>query len=63
MIIAFFYEAFPEELTFRGTVYYALNKRWNCFMALLLQPILFVLAPIIVSGLQYIAGIDHLLSH
>ena len=58
MIIAFFYEAFPEELTFRGTVYYALNKRWNCFMALLLQPILFVLAPIIVSVLQYIAGIE-----
>nr|WGD86829.1 hypothetical protein P5621_10155 [Bacillus subtilis] len=32
MIIAFFYEAFPEELTFRGTVYYALNKRLNCFI-------------------------------
>lgn len=58
MIIAFFYEAFPEELTFRGTVYYALNRRFNCFMALLLQPILFVLAPIAVSGLQYIAGIE-----
>ncbi|UQE77232.1 hypothetical protein EFK13_10440 [Bacillus cabrialesii] len=27
-------------------------------MALLLQPILFVLAPITVSGLQYIAGIE-----
>lgn len=27
-------------------------------MALLLQPILFVLAPIIVSGLQYIAGVE-----
>ncbi|NLS86902.1 CPBP family intramembrane metalloprotease [Bacillus subtilis] len=58
MIIAFFYEAFPEELAFRGTVYYALNKRYNCFTALLLQPILFVLAPITVSGLQYIAGIE-----
>ncbi|MER0467938.1 CPBP family intramembrane glutamic endopeptidase [Bacillus cabrialesii subsp. cabrialesii] len=58
MMIAFFYEAFPEELTFRGTVYYALNRRCNCFMALLLQPILFVLAPITVSGLQYIAGIE-----
>ncbi|GFM13712.1 CPBP family intramembrane glutamic endopeptidase [Bacillus sp. FW1] len=58
MIIAFFYEAFPEELTFRGTVYYALNKRCNCFTALLLQPILFVLAPITVIGLQYIAGIE-----
>ncbi|MCR6598070.1 CPBP family intramembrane metalloprotease [Bacillus halotolerans] len=58
MIIAFFYEAFPEELTFRGAVYYALNRRFNCFMALLLQPILFVLAPIAVSGLQYIAGIE-----
>ncbi|MCY8059631.1 type II CAAX endopeptidase family protein [Bacillus spizizenii] len=58
MIIAFFYEAFPEELTFRGTMYYALNRRFNCFIALLLQPILFVLAPLTVSGLQYIAGIE-----
>lgn len=54
----FFYEAFPEELTFRGTVYNALNRRFNCFIALLLQPILFVLAPLTVSGLQYIAGIE-----
>ncbi|MGY0433084.1 CPBP family intramembrane glutamic endopeptidase [Bacillus rugosus] len=58
MMIAFFYEAFPEELTFRGAVYYALNRRFNCFIALLLQPILFVLAPLTVSGLQYIAGIE-----
>ncbi|MCY8310365.1 CPBP family intramembrane glutamic endopeptidase [Bacillus vallismortis] len=58
MIIAFFYEAFPEELTFRGTMYNALNGRFNCFIALLLQPILFVLAPIAVCGLQYIAGIE-----
>ncbi|APH68782.1 CPBP family intramembrane glutamic endopeptidase [Bacillus sp. LR_5] len=58
MMIAFFYEAFPEELTFRGTVYNALNRRFNCFIALLLQPILFVLAPLTVSGLQYIAGIE-----
>ncbi|MCY7826505.1 CPBP family intramembrane metalloprotease [Bacillus spizizenii] len=58
MMIAFFYEAFPEELTFRGTMYYALNRRFNCFIALLLQPILFVLAPLTVSGLQYIAGIE-----
>ncbi|MDM5302062.1 CPBP family intramembrane metalloprotease [Bacillus subtilis] len=58
MIIAFFYEAFPEELTFRGAVYYALNRRFNCFKALFLQPILFVLAPITVGGLQYIAGIE-----
>ncbi|MCY8493086.1 CPBP family intramembrane glutamic endopeptidase [Bacillus inaquosorum] len=58
MIIAFFYEAFPEELTFRGTVYNALNRRFNCFISLLLQPILFVLAPLTVSGLQYIAGIE-----
>ncbi|MEC1270743.1 hypothetical protein P9C27_20025 [Bacillus vallismortis] len=28
MIIAFFYEAFPEELTFRGTMYNALNGRF-----------------------------------
>ncbi|KFI01451.1 CAAX protease [Bacillus sp. BSC154] len=58
MMIAFYYEAFPEELTFRGTMYYALNRRFNCFIALLLQPILFVLAPLTVSGLQYIAGIE-----
>ncbi|NTU25529.1 CPBP family intramembrane metalloprotease [Bacillus tequilensis] len=58
MMIAFFYEAFPEELTFRGTVYSALNRRFNGFIALLLQPILFVLAPLTVSGLQYIAGIE-----
>ncbi|MGF7533004.1 CPBP family intramembrane glutamic endopeptidase [Bacillus mexicanus] len=58
MIIAFFYEAFPEELTFRGIVYNALHRRFHCFIALLLQPILFVLAPLTVSGLQYIAGIE-----
>ncbi|MCY7783228.1 MULTISPECIES: CPBP family intramembrane glutamic endopeptidase [unclassified Bacillus (in: firmicutes)] len=58
MIIAFFYEAFPEELTFRGTLYYALNRRFTCFIALLLQPILFVLAPLTVSGFQYLAGIE-----
>ncbi|WP_411809305.1 CPBP family intramembrane glutamic endopeptidase [Bacillus spizizenii] len=58
MMIAFFYEAFPEELTFRGTMYHALNRRFNCFIAYLLQPTLFVLAPLTVSGLQYIAGIE-----
>ncbi|MCO4850562.1 CPBP family intramembrane glutamic endopeptidase [Bacillus vallismortis] len=58
MIIAFFYEAFPEELTFRGAVYHTLNGRLKSFIAILLQPILFVLAPITVCGLQYIAGIE-----
>lgn len=56
MIIAFFYEAFPEELTFRGTVYHALNRRFSRIVALILQPILFVLAPVTVSGLQYLTG-------
>ncbi|RXZ77510.1 CPBP family intramembrane metalloprotease [Paenibacillaceae bacterium] len=60
MIIAFFYEAFPEELTFRGTVYHALKGQFNKIVALILQPILFVLAPVAVSGLQYLTGQESL---
>ncbi|KOP69233.1 CAAX protease [Bacillus sp. FJAT-18019] len=55
--IAFFYEAFPEELTFRGYVFRNLNTLFPRWLALLLQVILFVLAPIAVTGFMVALGI------
>ncbi|PUA40211.1 CPBP family intramembrane metalloprotease domain-containing protein [Paenibacillus elgii] len=58
VVVAFFYEAFPEELTFRGAVYSALSDRFGRIFALFLQPVVFVLAPVTVSGLHLIAGFE-----
>ncbi|WP_343225201.1 CPBP family intramembrane glutamic endopeptidase [Paenibacillus sp. EZ-K15] len=55
--IAFFYEAFPEELTFRGYVFRNLNTRFPRWLALILQVVLFVLAPIAVTGFMIAIGI------
>lgn len=55
--IAFFYEAFPEELTFRGYVFRNLNTRFPRWLALILQVVLFVLAPIAVTGFMVATGI------
>lgn len=55
--IAFFYEAFPEELTFRGYLFRNLNTRYPRWLALILQVFLFVLAPIAVTGFMVAAGL------
>ncbi|WP_309599596.1 CPBP family intramembrane glutamic endopeptidase [Paenibacillus tyrfis] len=58
VVVAFFYEAFPEELTFRRAVYSALSDRFGRIFALFLQPVVFALAPITVSGLHLITGFE-----
>ncbi|MBU5346870.1 CPBP family intramembrane metalloprotease [Paenibacillus lautus] len=55
--IAFFYEAFPEEITFRGYVYRNLNTRFPRWLALVLQVVMFVLAPIAVTAFMVAIGI------
>lgn len=55
--IAFFYEAFPEEISFRGYLYRNLNTRFPRWLALVLQVALFVLAPIALTALMVLAGI------
>ncbi|MGX4585564.1 CPBP family intramembrane glutamic endopeptidase [Paenibacillus chitinolyticus] len=55
--IAFFYEAFPEEVTFRGYLYGNLNERFNRWLALLFQLILFVLAPVALTAAMVAAGV------
>lgn len=57
MPIAFFYEAFPEELAFRGYLFRNLNTRFPRWLALILQVVLFVLAPIAVTAFMVAAGI------
>ncbi|WP_025849229.1 CPBP family intramembrane glutamic endopeptidase [Paenibacillus ehimensis] len=58
VVVAFFYEAFPEELIFRGAVYSALSERFGRIFALFLQPVVFLLAPVTVSGLHLITGFE-----
>ncbi|MBG9942743.1 CPBP family intramembrane glutamic endopeptidase [Brevibacillus formosus] len=58
VVIAFFYEALPEELSFRGAVYSALGERFNRIAALFLQPVLFTLAPVAVTGLHHLTGFE-----
>ncbi|MFE6797095.1 CPBP family intramembrane glutamic endopeptidase [Paenibacillus chitinolyticus] len=55
--IAFFYEAFPEEVTFRGYLYGNLSERFNRWLALLFQLILFVLAPVALIAAMVAAGV------
>lgn len=58
MVIAFLYEAFPEEIILRGYVYSVLRERMGRFLSVLLQTILFVLFPIALTGLQSLFGMD-----
>ncbi|AFC31070.1 hypothetical protein PM3016_4298 [Paenibacillus mucilaginosus 3016] len=55
--IAFFYEAFPEELAFRGYIYRNLNTRLPRWLALVLQVVLFVLAPVALLAMLIAAGL------
>lgn len=57
-VIAFLYEAFPEEIMYRGYLYQVLRSRMVRFLAVFFQLVLFVLFPVTVTGLQYLFGID-----
>lgn len=50
--IAFLFEALPEELAFRGYVYSALSSRSRRWVASLATIALFVLAPVVLVGVQ-----------
>lgn len=54
--IAFFYEAFPEEMTFRGYIFRNLNTQLPQWLALLLQVLLFLLAPVVLIAFLFAFG-------
>lgn len=54
MVIAFLYEAFPEEVILRGYLYSVLRLRMGRLLSVLFQTILFVLFPVALTGLQYL---------
>lgn len=56
LVIAFLYEALPEELTLRGLVYSGLRMRLPVIFAYLGQMALFVLVPVTVLALQELTG-------
>lgn len=56
MLIAFFYEAFPEELALRGLVYDVLRHRFAIWLSILAQTFIFVLVALSVLVLQAIFG-------
>jgi len=56
--VAFLYEAFPEELVFRGYLYSSLSSRLARWLAMLAGVALFVLAPLAVSGVQAAVGME-----
>lgn len=53
-VIAFLYEAFPEEVSLRGYLYSVLRIRLGQLLSILFQTILFVLFPIGVTFLQWV---------
>ncbi|SMF85040.1 hypothetical protein SAMN05661091_2844 [Paenibacillus uliginis N3/975] len=57
VIIAFLYEALPEELGLRGMLYDVLRHRFAAWLAVLFQIILFILVPITVTQLQVLFGL------
>jgi uncharacterized protein len=58
ILLAFFFEAFPEELTFRGYLYRNLNTRLTRWLAVLTGVVLFVLAPVTLTTAQLMAGME-----
>lgn len=56
ILIAFLYEALPEELTMRGMLYDVLRNRFVAWQAVLLQTLLFVSVPIAVTQMQVLVG-------
>lgn len=57
-MIAFLYEAFPEEVVLRGYLYSVLRIRLGRFLSVLFQTILLILFPIALTGLQHLFGMS-----
>lgn len=59
LLIVFTFEAFPEELLFRGYLFSTLNVRFKKWQAALLTVGLFVLLPILLTPFQqYVLGME-----
>ncbi|MGG3839964.1 CPBP family intramembrane glutamic endopeptidase [Paenibacillus thiaminolyticus] len=56
VIVAFLYEALPEELGLRGMLYDLLRHRFAAWLAVLFQIILFILVPVTATWLQVLCG-------
>ncbi len=57
--IVFLFEAFPEELLFRGYMYSHLNTKYKRWISSIFTVLLFLLLPVILVPLQkYILGMD-----
>lgn len=57
VIVAFLYEALPEELGLRGMLYDLLRHRFAAWLAVLFQIILFILVPVTATWLQVLFGL------
>ncbi|UHA73390.1 CPBP family intramembrane glutamic endopeptidase [Paenibacillus sp. 481] len=57
IVIAFLYEAFPEELGLRGMLYDVLRHRFSTWLSLILQTLLFVAVTTAVALLQALVGL------
>lgn len=57
VIVAFLFEALPEELGLRGMLYDLLRHRFAAWLAVLFQIILFILVPMTATGLQVLFGL------
>ncbi|KYG28725.1 CPBP family intramembrane glutamic endopeptidase [Priestia endophytica] len=57
MVIAFLYEALPEELALRGIIYDVLRHRFVAWLAVLVQTLLFLSVPIVVNQIQAAVGL------
>lgn len=50
-VTAFMYEAFPEEVFIRGFIFEELHKKFRFTISLILQPLIFICVPIMVTAL------------
>ncbi len=53
-VTAFMYEAFPEEVFIRGLIFEELHKKFRFTISLILQPLIFICVPIMVTGLALV---------
>ncbi|MDQ0174669.1 CPBP family intramembrane glutamic endopeptidase [Bacillus chungangensis] len=56
-LIAFLFEALPEELALRGMIYDVLRHRFSTWLAVLFQTLLFVCVPIAMALMSGIVGL------
>lgn len=57
VLIAFLYEALPEELALRGMLYDVLRYRFSAWLAILFQTLLFLCVPLVATQLQVLVGL------